>query len=353
MNKVKILLAGMALTSVALAGIACSDNDNAPSTPAAVATPTAVSSSQGNVPAAPSEQTGAVAPSLPIGQGSTGNPVTDIATREVSSPDGPTVGTSAYPGRSSDGSYPVSHGAGYTTPTFYPQYQYGASGMPTGIWATGKGTVTVDPDLAIINIGVDSSAATVEEARSKAATAMNAIIAAAKGHGIAEADIQTRYFNIYPEYQWVEEKPADPRQSYVGGKQVLVGYRVQNQAVVNVRTMDKVGDVIDSVATGGGNDTRIDGVQFTVEDPSKYTNQLREQAVKEAQETAAHFASITGQTLGKVQYITETSGYQPLVQNFAEDAAVRSAAGTPAPMTPISTGTLELTLTVQAVFGVQ
>ena len=70
----------------------------------------------------------------------------------------------------------------------------------TGIWVTGRGEATSAPDLAILNLGIEALADTVSEARDQAATAMEGAVAALRANGIAERDIQTRFFNISPKY---------------------------------------------------------------------------------------------------------------------------------------------------------
>ena len=94
----------------------------------------------------------------------------------------------------SGGSLPQSTGsspaAGYT-----PQSQaYGT--QQSGIWVSGSGRVVVVPDLALLNLGVEARAQTVEQARDQAATAMDEVIAVLTGSGIQMKDIQTQYFNI-------------------------------------------------------------------------------------------------------------------------------------------------------------
>ena len=59
-----------------------------------------------------------------------------------------------------------------------PAAQSAAS--PTGIWVAGEGTIDLEPDLALLNVGVEVQAKTVSEARGEAAAAMDAVIAAVK-----------------------------------------------------------------------------------------------------------------------------------------------------------------------------
>ena len=78
----------------------------------------------------------------------------------------------------------------------YQQLVQGNNGTSTGIWVSGQGRVTAAPDLAILNLGVEAFAGTVAEARGEAAVAMTQVLEALRSAGIAERDIQTRFFNI-------------------------------------------------------------------------------------------------------------------------------------------------------------
>lgn len=221
----------------------------------------------------------------------------------------------------------------------YPSIQLQTAGSQAGIWVTGRGSVALNPDLAVLNIGVEATAKSVSDARDQAATAMAAILVAVRGHGLTAADVQTRSFNIYPQYEWRDQG------------RVLIGYVVSNTAAVKIRDLDLVGPVIDDVADAGGDNTRIDGISFTVEDPAPFMTALREAAVNDAMAKAEHFASLTGVTVGPLAYITELGGGgAPVVREFAEERAFAAAA---APPTQVSGGELELTLSVQAVFAIR
>ena len=229
----------------------------------------------------------------------------------------------------------------------YAALQRAQSGVSqSGIWVTGEGTIALEPDLALLNLGVEATAGTVAEARGEAASAMDAIVAALKAQGVEDRDIQTRFFNISPRYEYQEVLEEGFRR----GKQVLVGYVVNNSASVKIRDLDSVGRVIDEVADAGGDVTRINGISFTVDDTKPFMVTLREQAVGDALARAQQFADLTGVTLGELLFITEATGGAPVISDFAEEAfAVRALA---APTTQISAGELELRVSVRAVFGI-
>ena len=219
-------------------------------------------------------------------------------------------------------------------------------GTRTGISVTGEGTITMEPDLAVLNVGVETTADNVAKARSQAADAMNAIVAALKARGISNRDIQTRFFDISPRYEFAEVSELGVRTR----KQVLIGYSVSNSASVKIRDLDATGTIIDEVAEAGGDIIRINGIRFTVEDPKPFTLELREAAVKDAIDKASHLASLAGVSLGRLLFITESGSGVPVTRDLAmrSFAAVEMAA---AP-TPIGGGELEIRMTVQAMFEI-
>jgi len=214
-----------------------------------------------------------------------------------------------------------------------------SSSSQAGIWVTGKGSITLEPDLALVNIGVETEAKTVTEARRKSAIAMEAVVSAVKAKGLTDRDVQTTSFNIWPRYDYLER-----------GRE-LIGYTVSNSSSIKVRNISDVGPIIDDVANAGGNATRINGISFTVEDTQPFMDKLREDAVSDARAKANHFASLSGVSVGQLVFISEVSSSSPYPQGFdAMEGMMRAAAD---PVTSISGGEFELSLSVQLGFSIQ
>jgi uncharacterized protein YggE len=207
----------------------------------------------------------------------------------------------------------------------------------TGIWVTGEGKVSVVPDVAILNLGVEAQAKTVSEAQQQAAESMEAVMAVLDSQGIADKDIQTQYFSIYPVWNWENDK------------QILVGYRVSNMVTVKIRNVDDTGAIIDAVVEAGGDYTRINSISFTVDDPTDYYEEVRELAMEDAQDKAEQLAKLAKVNLGAPTYISEGSIYVPTPYDFYRG----EAAPVPAPTTPISAGETEIRLTVQVVYSIE
>ena len=215
-----------------------------------------------------------------------------------------------------------------------------APNQQVGIWVTGRGEVAVEPDLAILSAGVEARAITVELARGQAAEAMDLIMQVLSGRGIQSVDIRTSAFSIFPEYTFNDRTR----------QQELVGYRVNNQVSVKIRDIAGVGPIIDEVAAAGGDLVRIQGVSFTVEDTTVLESQAREKAVQDLMAKAQQFAQLAGVQLGKPVYLSEGSGFTPVVnQAFAERSF---AAAAPLATTPISGGELKVSVSVQGTFAI-
>lgn len=211
------------------------------------------------------------------------------------------------------------------------------TGQPEGITVSGEGEVSVVPDLATLSLGVEAQDTTVTAAQDQAAAAMEMVMAALTDNGIAEEDIQTRYFSIYDVTRWDDET----------WEEETIGYRVSNTVSVKIRNMDSIGSIIDAVVEAGGDLTRVNGISFSVEDPSMYYDEAREEAMADAKARAEALAELGGVKLGKPTYITEGS-YQSGITYYGAarvDEAMESE-------TPISAGETEITLNVQVTYDI-
>ncbi len=220
------------------------------------------------------------------------------------------------------------------------------SGQQTGIWVSGVGKLSVEPDLVDFRVGVDVLGETVAKANGAASDAMAAIVAVLEQNGIEDKDIQTSRFNIRPEYDYRETTVDGVRTS----SQVLTGYNVRNTVTVKVRDLEGLPELVDAVVTAGGDSIRVDSVEFTVEDPDARLGELRELAVADAAAKAAHMAELAGVTLGDLTYLSE-GGAPSVPSPFAAPAAFTMEASRAAPS--FSAGELELSLAVQASFAIE
>lgn len=214
-------------------------------------------------------------------------------------------------------------------------------GQQTGIWVSGEGKITVVPDLAIVTLGVSAQTSTVAASQSQAATAMDKVIVALKSNGVADKDIQTQNYSIYQVTRYDDKNQQN----------IVIGYNVSNTVVAKLRDISKVGATIDAVVVAGGDFTRFNGINFSVEKPEKYYSQARELAMTDAKTKAAQMAQLSGLTLGPATYVSESSYVPSNPSPVMYKADMASGGG--APSTSISAGEMQVILNVQIAYAIK
>ncbi len=222
---------------------------------------------------------------------------------------------------------------------FPPDLNVRLNSAQEGISVSGQGKVTASPDIVNLSLGVSAQSASVADAQSNASQAMDKVMSVLTSNGIAKKDIQTTSFSIQQVTRYDNDKPQE----------VVIGYRVSNMVNIKIRALDKIGPIVDAVAAAGGDFTRINGISFGIEDPTKYNADAREKAMNDAKAKADQIAKLAGVTLGKPVLISESSYYPPpmpyAVPAF-KDAAASGAA------TSISPGEMDITLNVQVTYQI-
>lgn len=206
------------------------------------------------------------------------------------------------------------------------------------ISVTGQGKATASPDVAILELGVETIGETVQEARAQSAAATIRLIEALTEVGVAEDDIGTRSIRI------------NPRMNYE--TQTVTGYEVSNRLVVKIRDLDLVGAAIDGAAAAAGDSTRLRGIDFSVEDTSALEEEARGAAVENATDKAGQLAEGMGVTLGRVVSVNESDfGGIPYPRAAAEFGLAAGAAADAG--TPVLAGDVEITVTIRAEFEIE
>jgi uncharacterized protein len=203
-----------------------------------------------------------------------------------------------------------------------------------GLVVVGTGTASADPEIARVTFGVelrgDDPAALVDEA----ATKVDGAIAAAKGLGVADADVRTVSYNL-----WVETV-TDPKTGTPTGEVV---YHLSHYVQVTLRDLAQVGELLAGVIEAGAN--TISGVEFTVEDPGALVEEARQEALQDAQSKADRMAETLGTVVGQPVLVEEISGGYPTSVERASGAAAPDVA---AP--PVSPGSFSVSVSVQVVY---
>lgn len=194
----------------------------------------------------------------------------------------------------------------------------------------GEGSVMAIPDMAVLNLGVETIDMDLKAAQEENATKTQSIISALRRMGIEEKDIRTESYNIEKRYDYVE------------GRQIDKGYAVTNILEVTLRNIKQAGVVIDVAVDEGANIIR--GITFEIEEPALYY----QEALNLALDNAVQKAVTLGEQM-KVQVFQvpiriteESSGQVPIGPYYAmrEDRA-----------TPIEPGQKEILARLKVLFA--
>jgi hypothetical protein len=190
---------------------------------------------------------------------------------------------------------------------------------------TGTGTVYVQPDVARINIGVQTQSPDAGEALAENTTNANAVRQALIAKGVDDADIQTSNFSIYQSINYYAAEGTENETIFI----------VENTVSVVVRELDSLGEVLAAVVDQGAN--TIYGVTFDIEHPEAAIEEARSLAIADAKNQAEAIAEASGVQLGAISSLNINEGSSsPLTM---DEAAVADGFGG---SVPISTGTLTI-----------
>lgn len=202
---------------------------------------------------------------------------------------------------------------------------------PRTITGTATGTVEGRPDTLTVTLGVDSGAPTAQAAMERNADRSTRVIGALKGAGVSDQDVQTTGLNVFPTF----DNRGRP-----------TGFRVANMVTARLHDLAGAGAVIDAAAAQAGDDIRVQGLAFSIEDSGTLMARARRDAVRRAHDQARQLATGAGVRLGAVRKVTERRSTPPSPFPFAAKDAARAT-------TPIEPGSQEVTVDVAVVYEIR
>lgn len=199
------------------------------------------------------------------------------------------------------------------------------------ISVSATGSATADPDLAIVRVSVEETAATADAARRRAAANATRTREAIRGLGVPDDDVRTSSFGITP--------IRDDRDS---GE--ILRYSATHTFEVRADT-DKAGAVIDAAIENGA--SRVDDVRFTLREDTR--DEVRARALRDAMDRARAdargIATAAGVRVGSLQSAsTADTGFVPV------DA--RRELGDGGGATVLEPGPVTVTVSVQATYSI-
>lgn len=202
--------------------------------------------------------------------------------------------------------------------------------------ASGTGIVYLVPDLAYINIGVQSRAEDVGVALRENNAQAQSISKVLMDMGVEQKDIQTSAFNVYPQPQY---GPT--------GEITQTDYVVDNVVVVTIRDLSKLGEMLDAVVKAGANN--INSIQFDVTDKKTAMIEARKAAIEDAKNTAQQIAEAAAVELDEILSVNTYSAGSP-VPVFEGKGIGGSYAASEA---PVSAGQLILTVNADITYSIR
>lgn len=196
------------------------------------------------------------------------------------------------------------------------------------VTVNGQGSVSITPDTALAQVGVEARAPQLNDALADATQRMTQVLESVRALGIDSKDISTSRIAIDP--------IAAPRRNE-GDPVRIDGYRVGNTAQVRIRDVRMVGRVLDAVVRAGAN--TIGSLAFTVSDRTAVEAQARALAVRDAATKAQQLADAAGVPLGPLLTLTE--------QGIGRPMPVARGVAAMASM-PVEPGEVEVSVLVEA-----
>jgi uncharacterized protein YggE len=218
------------------------------------------------------------------------------------------------------------------------------------ITVSGSGEAVVVPDIATFSFSVTKEAKTSAEAQKTATDISNKILDAIKKNGVADKDIKTTNYSLYPKYDYPQVIcPAISSATCTSGREVLRGYEITQSFEVKIRDIEKSGQIVVD-ATGAGA-TNINGPTFGIDKEDEVIAKARNEAIAKAKEKAESIAKGLGVKLVRIVVFSENENSYavPMMAKTAFGLGVADSAT--APQIPV--GENKYSRTVQVTYEIR
>lgn len=165
-----------------------------------------------------------------------------------------------------------------------------ASAQDGRLAVMGEGVVSVEPDVAVVRMGVVADGNTPDAAVSGMSDALAPVLVGLIDDGIEARDIQTGTLSLRPVY-------ADRSQVQTDEGPRITGYRAESSLTVTVRELDGLGAVLSRAVSAGGN--TFDGLSWELSDPQAAEDAALAAAVADAARKAALMSGAAGSVWGR------------------------------------------------------
>jgi hypothetical protein len=215
--------------------------------------------------------------------------------------------------------------------------QSGAEPAAHTVSVNGIGVASAQPDVALIQVGVESINTDAGRAVQENTTSMTGVMDVLKTLDVQEKDIQTVNYTM-----WIEQ--VYDREGQPTGE---IRYHVVNQVQIRLRDLTKTGELMQKALEAGANN--VGGITFTVADPEALQREAREKAIANARAKAEQLASGLGVQLGSLRQVSEYGGlFTPVPQAVMVEGGVGGGGGP----VPVSGGEFSVSVEIQVAFDI-
>jgi uncharacterized protein YggE len=215
------------------------------------------------------------------------------------------------------------------------------------ISVTGKGKAVAEKEdiIATLTFAAEATSESAESAQEESAKIVNAAMEFLKTQGIAEKDIETQSYSVYPHEEWIPE-PCPIGASYCpGGRYSNVGFQVYQSILVKIRDTSKSSAILSGLGKKGV--TNVSGLSFSIDEVEGLQDKARAEAIADAKKRAEAIAAELGVELGDIvgMYESMGGGYgYSMYEGYGYDMAAPKAIS---PDVPVGEQEVEISVDVQ------
>jgi uncharacterized protein YggE len=162
------------------------------------------------------------------------------------------------------------------------------------ISVSGFGEAIGEPDVASVELGVETEADNVSTAVELSNQTVERVTQALIDAGMAPTDIQSTNFSVWREegFDRLTGQPTDE-----------VTFHVDSTVRIKVRDIDQISSMIQTGLDAGANN--VFGLTFGIDETAELEAQARLQALDDAEDRAQQLADALGKTLGEPVIVSE------------------------------------------------
>jgi uncharacterized protein YggE len=165
------------------------------------------------------------------------------------------------------------------------------------ISVVGHGRARGAPDVCRVSLTATALRPSVGLALADAEATARRIRESLAAGGVAPADAATGTVTVRPEEDF--SGPRGPR---------LLGYRAEHGIEIVLRDLATAGRLLGDAVAAGGDDVRLQGVEFALEDDAQLRGAARAAAWEDARRAGDQLAGLAGRPLGSVRSVDEGGG---------------------------------------------